>query len=192
MVVLDLDAPQAYGSSMELNGEVIINAPAHAAWAVLGICWGHIGRWAAPITASSLDGEPCAGAVRTCHIARFGPVPPGIIKERLLAFDSDAMSFAYESIEGMPRFIEGAVNRWSVHALGDGQCVVRSRATVRLRGPMVLLGFLLERSFRANGARVLDELRHRVEHGSPHPRKVAAMERDPVAPGVPSHGTGVC
>lgn len=135
---------------MELSGEVIINTPAQAAWLVLGTCWGHIGRWAAPITASSLDGEPCAGAVRTCHIARFGPVPPGLIKERLLDFDSEAMSFAYESIEGMPRFIEGAVNRWSVHALGDGRCVVRSHATVKLRGPMVLLGFLLERS---SGAR---------------------------------------
>lgn len=183
---------QAYRFSMDLNVEVVINAPAHAAWAVLGDCWGHIGRWAAPITASFLNGEPCTGAVRTCHIARFGPVAPGLIKERLLAFDPETMSFTYEAIEGMPQFIERAVNRWSVRALDDRRCVVRSHALVELRGLMALLGFLLRRNFRANGARVLDELRYRVEHGCPHPRKVAAMKREPVAPSVSVPGTGVC
>ena len=177
---------------MDLNGEVVINAPANAAWVVLGDCWGHIGRWAAPITSSLLDGEPGMGAVRTCHIARFGPVAPGIIKERLLTFDAATMSFAYQSIEGMPRFIKSAVNRWSVHSLDDGRCVVRSHATVELRGLMALLGFLLQRSFKANGARVLDELRHRVEHGSPHPRKVAAMNRAADLSGPPERSVGVC
>ena len=178
---------------MDLHGEVVVNAPARAAWNVLGDCWGHIGKWAAPITSSLLDGEPCAGAVRTCRIARFGPVAPGIIREMLTAFNPDALSLAYESIEGMPRFIEHAVNRWSIHPLDDGRCIVRSHATLKLRGPMVLLGFLLRRSFMANGARVLDELRHRVEQGRPHPRKVTAMERvEPVGRGASEHSSGVC
>lgn len=176
---------------MELNAEVVISAPAKAAWVVLGECWGHIGRWAAPITVSFLDGEPCVGAVRVCRTARFGPVAPSIIKERLLEFDNASMSFAYEAAAGMPKFIEHAVNRWSVHALDDGRCVVKTRATVELRGPMALLGFLLQRSLKANGARVLDELRHRVEQGTPHPRKVAAMKREP-APSGSVLSAGVC
>ena len=167
-----------------------MDAPAKAAWTVLGECWGHIGRWAAPITVSFLEGEPCAGSVRTCHIARFGPVARSVIKERLLEFDATSMSLTYEAA-GMPRFIKHAVNRWSVHTLDDGRCVVKTHATVELRGPMALLGPLLHRSFKANGARVLEELRHRVENGTPHPRKVAAMLREP-APTGSLLSTGNC
>ncbi len=177
---------------MEIKTEIVVNAPGHAAWAILGNCWGHIGRWAAPITASFLDGEPSVGAVRTCHIARFGPVPPGLIRERLLAFDAQSMSLAYEAFEGTPKFIERALNRWSVHVLDEDRCAVRSHATVQLRGAMSLLGPLLRRNFTANGTRVLDELRHRVEHGTPHPRKVAAMENQPNNSGIAAHGTHGC
>lgn len=160
---------------MELSSEVIIEAPASAAWAVLGECWAHIGLWAAPITSSSVDGELKAGAVRTCHTARFGPVAPSIIKERLLAFDGAARSFTYESAAGMPGFIAAATNAWSVEPLGEGRCVVRTHAQVTLKAPMSWFSFMLARSFKANGARVLEELKFRVEHGVPHPRKVAAM-----------------
>jgi hypothetical protein len=162
---------------MDLRGESIVDAPAQQAWTVLGERFADIGEWAAPITASSLDGKPRVGGVRTCHTARFGPVPAGTIKERLIAYDPGAMSFTYEAIDGMPSFFERAVNHWSVHPLDDERCLVRTHATVTLRGPIVLLGFLLKRRLQSDGARVLDELRHRVEHGHRHPRKVKAMAR---------------
>ncbi len=85
------------------------------------------------------------------------------------------MSFAYEAVDGMPGFIERAANHWSVHPLDDERCLVRTHATVTLRGPAKLLGFLLKHKLQSDGARVLDELRYRVEHGEPHPRKVRAM-----------------
>ena len=167
-------------AAMELHAETVINAPARAAWAVLGEGFGKICEWATPIVASSLDGDPRAGAVRVCHTARFGPVAGGVIKERLFAFDPEGMSFAYESIEGLPRFFERAVNQWSVHPLADGRCVVRTHATVKLRGPIVLLSFPLKHSLRAGGARVLDELRHRIERGEPHTRKAKSVAANPV------------
>jgi len=143
---------------------------------VLGERFADIGEWAVPITASSLDGTLGRGAVRTCRTACFGPVPAGTIKERLLDFDPDAMSFAYEAIGGMPGFMADAVNRWSVHPLDGQRCLARTHATLTLRGPAALLGFMLNRKLRADGSRVLDELRYRVEHGRPHPRKVRAIE----------------
>ena len=159
---------------MELRAEVVIHAPAHAAWLVLGERFGQIGEWAAPIVASSLDGEPTVGSVRTCQIARFGPFKPGAIKERLVAFDAPAMSLAYESAEGMPAFVKYALNRWSVQPETDTTCVVRTHATVELQGPMRLLTLFLKFRLQADGARVLDELRYLIEHGRPHPRKLAA------------------
>ena len=144
---------------MDLRVEVLVNAPARAAWAVLGERFADIGDWAAPITASSLEGALGHGAVRTCHTARFGPVPAGAIKEQLLDFDPDSMSFAYEAIDGMPGFMADAVNRWSVLPLDDQRCLVRTHATLTLRGPAALLGFILKRKLQTDGARVLAELR---------------------------------
>lgn len=153
--------------------EVSIAAPASAAWTVLGERFAHIGEWAAPITDSTLEGALGVGAVRTCHIAGFGPVRPGAIKERLVYFDPEAMRLTYEAVEGMPGFIRTAINRWSVEPAGEARCVVRTHATLTLRGPMALLGWWLRRRTTADAALVLDELRHRVEHGAPHPRKAA-------------------
>lgn len=160
---------------MELHKEIVVNASAAAAWAILGERYGHIAEWAAPITASSLEGAPRVGAVRTCHIARFGPVAPGAIKERLIAFDAQAKSFAYEAVAGMPGFIERAVNRWSVHARDETSCIVRTHATLTLRGPLALLGVLLKWKMQADGERVLEELKHWIERGRPHPRKLGTV-----------------
>jgi hypothetical protein len=166
--------------AMELQAEVRINAPARVVWTMLGPGFGKICEWAAPIVASFLEGELGAGAVRVCHTARFGPVAGGVIKERLLAFDPQTMSFTYESIAGMPKFIERASNRWSIHAVDGGRCIVRAHATVKLRGPLVLLSFLLKRSFQVASARVLDELRHRIEWGEAHPRKTKSIAANPI------------
>jgi hypothetical protein len=159
---------------MDMHGEIFIQAPARAAWAVLGERFGRIAEWAAPITASSLVGAPGAGAVRTCHIAGFGPVKPGVIRERLVTFDARAMSFTYEAVSGMPAFVASAVNRWSVHHRGDTACVVSTHATIELRGAARLLGWLMRSRLQRDGALVLEELRHMVEQGQAHPRKVAA------------------
>jgi len=167
----------AHAAVMELRGEVIIDAPPRAAWAVLGERFGQIGEWAVPITASSLEGEPRVGAVRDCHIAGFGPVKPGVIRERLIAFEPERMAFAYEAVEGMPKFVARAINRWSIHPRDQGGCEVRTHATLQLRGFFALFGFVLKRKMERDGARVLEELRHRVEHGRPHPRKVAVAAK---------------
>ena len=84
------------------------------------------------------------------------------------------MSPAYESAVGMPRFVKRAINRWTVHSQTEGSCSVRTQATLELRGPVRLLHFLLKRRLQADGARVLEELRHQVEYGCAHPRKLAA------------------
>lgn len=166
---------QAYRQGVELHASIAINAPAAAVWAVLGERFGHIGEWAAPILASSLAGEPEIGAERACRIARFGPVPAGVITERLVSFAPAAMSFAYEAVSGMPRFVRRAMNRWSVHPDGEQRCVVRSHATLELRGLVRWFGFAIRRPLRKSGLHVLEELRHWVERGEPHPRKVRVL-----------------
>jgi hypothetical protein len=158
---------------MDLRAEVAIDAPAQGAWAVLGERFGQISDWAAPIETSSLDGKPAVGAIRTCQFVGFGPFKSGAIKERLVEFDPSTMSLAYESADGMPSFVKSAVNRWTVHLQTEGSCLVRTHATLELRGPLRLIQFLIKRRLQADGARVLENLRYQIEYDRPHPRKLA-------------------
>lgn len=161
---------------MELRNDIEIDAPAERVWQVLGERFMHVGEWAAPITSSCPVGpaSPGPGATRSCEIAPFGPFKAGVVKERLTVFDPDRMTLAYEALEGMPRFVERAVNRWTVVPVGDLRARVHIRATLSLRGPIALFGCILKWQLEAGGARVAVELKHFVEHGRAHPRKRAA------------------
>jgi len=72
---------------MEMRAEVTVQVPASEAWALVGEQFGRIDTWASPIMASFLDRPPRQGAVRTCHVRGFGPLPLGVIRERLLSYD---------------------------------------------------------------------------------------------------------
>ena len=162
---------------MEMQAEAFIDALPEAAWAVIGDQFGRIGEWACPITGSSIEGQPGAGAVRTCRIGRFGPVAPGVIAERLTVFDLADRSLAYEAAEGMPAFVTRAVSRWSVHPGPGHSCVVWVHATLTLQPWARAAGPLLRWRLRGQSRRVLEELRYRVETGRPHPRKAAMLAR---------------
>jgi hypothetical protein len=160
---------------MQMRAELQIDALPDAAWAVLGDQFGQVGEWACPIIESSIDGHPGVGVVRTCRIAGFGPVGPGVIAERLTVFDPDGRRLEYEAARGVPSFIARAVNRWSVHP-GPGQgCVVGVHATLALRPWARALGPLLRWRMRGESRQVLKELAYRVETGRPHPRKAASL-----------------
>ncbi len=167
---------------MEMRAELVISAPAEDAWAVVGEGFGEIGEWASAIAESSMEGQPGTGQVRTCHVAGFGPVAPGVIKERLIDFDPEAMSLSYEAEEGMPGFIARAVSRWSVYAGPGRSCTVRIHATLTLRAAVRPLGPLLRQRMRADTRQALAELRHRIETGRPHPAKAAALAGEQVRP----------
>ena len=100
-------------AGMEIQAEITVQVPADQAWALVGAQLRQIAAWASPITGSSLDGPPLTGAVRICHIRGFGPVPPGVIRERLLSYDPAARSWS-DQADRLPWYITraaGAGNR---------------------------------------------------------------------------------
>jgi hypothetical protein len=161
---------------MELRNEIVIDAPASTVWQVLGERFMDIGDWAAPITSSCpvAEARPAVGVARACYVAGFGPVKAGTIIERLTVFNREGMFFEYEALDGMPRFVARAVNRWSAHAIADGRCLVRIHATLTLRGPVALFGCLVKSQMQSGGKRVAEELKYYVEQGKVHPRKLAS------------------
>ena len=157
---------------MEMRAQITVHVPADQAWTLVGERFGQIATWASPITASVLDGSPGEGAVRTCHVRGFGPVPPGIIRERLLSYDPETRSLSYEA-DGLPWFVTRAVSRWSVHPVDGGTCTVGVHATLTLNLLLRPFGPAMRRRMMIDSAAVLDDLAHRLQTGSPHPRKIA-------------------
>jgi hypothetical protein len=159
---------------MEMRAELVINALAEDAWAVVGERFGEIGEWASAITESVTVGPPAVGQVRTCQVAGFGPIKAGVITERLTQFDPEAKSLVYEAAAGLPWFIAGAVSRWSVHAGPGSACTVRIHAALVLRLAARPLSPVLRWRLRADTRRTMSELRRRVEAGHPGPANPAS------------------
>jgi len=159
-------------SPIELRTEVELDVPAAQAWHVLGEEFGSIGDWASGLRSSSLDRPVEVGAMRTCELRAFGPFPSGRIVEELLEFDRDAMKFAYAPTSGMPPMFNEAVNRWSVEPLGNDRCRVWSHASVDVRWWALPLATFFGNRIRASVGTFAEEMRHRIEKGQAHPRKL--------------------
>lgn len=138
---------------------------------MVGDRFGEIGVWASVITESVMDSPPAAGGVRTCQVAGFGPIAPGLTQERLTKFDPEARSLAYEATAGMPWFISSAVSRWSVHSGPGIGCTVRVHAMLALRPVARAISPVMRWRLRAASRKTLAELRHHVETGLPRPAR---------------------
>lgn len=160
---------------MDMHFSIELDAPASAAWRVLGEDFGDIAGWTSSLLSSGLDRErPEVGAVRTCASPGWGPFPAGEVTEELTRFERDAMTFTYAATSGLPPFVRAAQNRWTVEPTGPERCVVHSHATLELAWwawPMVPFVRL---STRGPLRELTEELRHRVERGCAHPRVAVA------------------
>ncbi len=161
---------------MKMRYEIEIDAPAEAAWRVLGEGFGDL-SWSSSITYTRLSGELGVGAVRSCGGEAFGPFPAGEVSEVLTRFDREAMTFAYRGTDAMPWFVDSVENTWTVDALGAERCrvVLAPDLVVRwwLRPIQLLAVWIFGGAMRG----LLHEMKHRIETGSLHPRACARDAR---------------
>lgn len=116
-----------------------LNAPASVVWQVFGERFGDVADWTDAIAKSTLDGELKEGAVRTCDLKAFGPVPAGKITEELTRFQPSERALTYNVLSGLPKFIHQIENAWTLHDLGDGRTRVQSIATFDIAWWMVMM-----------------------------------------------------
>ncbi len=117
---------------MEITTTIDVNAPLALTWELFGEQFGDIGAWAESIEKSSLDGPAAEGAVRTCHLKAFGPVPAGVITEELTVFDRKSHELTYVVLSGLPKMMRKVVNAWTVEAVDATHTRVTSVATFDL------------------------------------------------------------
>lgn len=159
---------------MQMHIKIEIEAPAAAAWKVIGEGFGNISEWESSLKRSSLEGGLKVGGVQTCEDSDgFGPFKPGIVKERLVTYDASAMTLEYVAIAGIPGFIKRVSNRWSVHAVDEQHCVIYSDAAMQFRGIAKLLGSVIrpltKMAVKSDLNKFAEELRYRVVNGRPQP-----------------------
>lgn len=155
---------------MQYKMEITINAPASQAWDVLGEGFATISEWDSGLKTSSLVGGLKAGGIRTCESNKnFGPFKPGVVQERILSFNPDAMTFEYQGISGLPGFISNASNRWSIHDIDRQNCIVQFEAIIEFHGIMKIFAPLMKLLMKNDINRFVAELKYRIENGQPHP-----------------------
>ena len=149
---------------MKYVTEVIVNAPAIAAWTVLGERFGALESWTSTIAHTTLDGELQVGVARTCESTQqFGPFPPATVTERLTLFDREQMEFRYEATQGIPRFVKHATNHWRIEPIGTDRCRVTSTAEVRFTWWATVLAPLFPAMIRGDMHKLSEELRVAIE-----------------------------
>ncbi|MEM9292887.1 MAG: SRPBCC family protein [Acidobacteriota bacterium] len=161
-------------ASVVIEQRRVIDASSGRAWTVLGEQWDAVDQWASVVSHSTVADQRGAsfdGATRSCVV----PGTPGF-KETMIAYDEDALSLAYQVLEGVPPFVTRATNTWNIHPLSDRRVVVTSRVDLALAPgtPSPAVG-MVKGQFTQILDITLDEFVQFVETGKPHPRKLAAQ-----------------
>jgi hypothetical protein len=147
---------------IELHTTLDLDASAAQTWRVLAERFGEVATFASGLQSSMLDRPVGTGAVRTCETKPFGPFAAATLTEKLVEFSPEAMRFTYVAGGGLPGFISGATNRWSVQALGPNHCRVVSHASIELVWWAVPFATVLGWSIHSEVGRFGDDLRHHV------------------------------
>ncbi|MEO0588681.1 MAG: SRPBCC family protein [Planctomycetota bacterium] len=161
---------------MKILRDITIDASPDRVWEVLGPGYADIGRWMSAVSHSSpvigqqaAPNAPLAG--RTCE-TDLGP-----FKESILEYDEEKRVLAYDAQgDSMPFFVTYLANRWSVTGYGN-TAYVNSQVTVKVKFPFGVMLPMMRLKLGPVLTHAVEELKHYVETGEPHPRKVAAMNQ---------------
>lgn len=163
---------------MKVDVQAEIDAPPDRVWETLGPGFGAIGTWCASVHESHLTtvpatmaGAPAAG--RHCKTV-FGP-----FDETFTAYEPDRRVMRYQATSPkLPFFVKCMTNMFEVEDLGGGRSRVKMNAGADMTQPFrTLMGPLMKLQMGKGLREIVEELKHYVETGHPHPRKLAAAAK---------------
>jgi hypothetical protein len=171
---------------MEVTQSIVVDAPVDEVWHLAAVRFGEIGQWSSYVWGSQPILEP-SGIVTLSGVAgRACATDQGETREVFTAFDPDGYTFTYQVGGGpMPSFVVSATNTWTLTVVSPTRTRLSMTASMETRG---LLGWWMRLPMRFGMGRVLwhnlEEFKHYLEAGTPHPRKVAARRRQPARIGA--------
>ena len=157
---------------MKVTRCIEIQAAADRVWQVLGPNFADADQWCSAVFSSEArhEGQPLPGAPaagRVCETS-IGPA-----KETVTRYDETAHRITYAAhAEKMPGFVRGLVGDWHVESLPGERSRVTFTMTADLKFPFSLvMPPLMKLQLKPLARQTLEELKHFVETGQPHPRK---------------------
>lgn len=171
---------------MAKEAKMMFEASAKEIWAVLVGDFVNVHRWMAaieastPMAGSAIAGAPVAG--REGHISFNGAT----MADKIVGIDAAKWTLHMDTdLKNMKGFspMKGFKNSVYIVPVEPGRCEVTWTASPKVVWFLTPMYFMLKRALYPGFIRSLEELKHMVETGTPHPRKRAAFEktRAPVA-----------
>ena len=166
---------------MSKQPKMIFDAPAEKIWNVLVGDFVPVHKWMASIDRSTpMAGTPIPGAPavgRDAHI----PLNDGIMADRIVGIDAANwvlhMDTDLKNIKGFNPML-GFKNSVYIKPIDKARCEVTWTISPKVVWYLSPMYFMLKKALFPGFMRSLEELKHIVETGKPHPRKVAAFEKE--------------
>ncbi|MEM0896518.1 MAG: SRPBCC family protein [Verrucomicrobiota bacterium] len=157
---------------MKINKDLEIAARPEEVWEVIGgTHFGNVALWSSDVLAS--QGSVESGR-RECETSIGG------LRETVTRHNSERRQLSYRVVgDKMPFFVKHLENNWDIDpGSSPNHARVRMRLEAKLLFPFnLLMAPMMGFQFRSILKRTLEEFKHFVETGEPHPRKEEASAR---------------
>lgn len=158
---------------MKISRSIVIDAPLDRVWKTAAHDFAEIDRWASLVHSSKAERAtpPVAGAAVAGRVCE---TPFGTSHETFEAYDEERHTFTYAGrAEKQPAFLKRGSNTWSMEAVSESRTRLTMTGDIELN---LFPGTLMRLPMRLQMRRVLDwnlqEIKHYIETGRPHPRKL--------------------
>jgi len=165
---------------MAKEAKMVIDASAQDIWGVLVDDFVNVHKWMASIDHSTpMSGTPMSGAPvvgRDAHI----PLNDAIMADKIVGIDKSTWTLHMDTdLKGIKGFtpMTGFKNSVFIKPVGENRCEVTWTADPKVVWFLAPMFFVLKKALYPGFVRSLEELKHIVETGKPHPRKAAAFEK---------------
>ena len=167
------------GQTKELKGfeltkeSATINVSAEKLWEIAGKDFENAYKWATTVDHSEGSGkaqfEGATCDARACDLSASGF---DRIEEKVTKYSDEKMNYAYDVVEGMPKFVAKASNDWTVVSVGPNQSKLVMKVDFRVKGLMgtLMKGMMQKKMEKLLGV-VLNDLKVYAETGKPSASK---------------------
>ncbi len=169
---------------MSKEPKMMFDANAEDIWAVLVGDFVNVQKWMAAIDKSTpMVGTPVPGAPavgRDAHI----PLNDAIMADKIVGIDEKTWTLHIDTdLKGIKGFnpMIGFKNSVYIKPMGQNRCEVTWTVEPKVVWYLSPMYFMLKKAMFPGFIRSLEELKHIVETGKPHPRKAAAFEKQGVS-----------
>ncbi len=157
---------------IQFEREITLNAPASHVWDILANNYEKVGDWATVIPESAPRTDARGKlAGRTCTSSY------GDVKEMITHWDDDQMTYSYEA-DGLPAMFKQGANTWSVVEVDNNTSKVFMELKMEISPlPGFLIGWIMKPKMSKDMDGLMEDLKHYVEKGTPHPKKVKSLAK---------------